>query len=194
MFSWTCILIEESASNYVRFEVFKVVTMKNAVFWDVAVSSAHTLVPRSRIILPWRWRRYVSPKRRLTQDLLLYYYLFKLQMGFYPVAVYYNKTQHTNNTHYINNTPHSKKHSTRRHKQRRRHPTAHCYRFSVVKFGAWNPSRKQFLCTRNIFFFCKQTGGRVSVSSDIGILHRQSSCDLDFGSCRPNTSCFTLNW
>jgi hypothetical protein len=28
-------------------------------------------------------------------------------MGFYPVAVYYNKTQHTNNTHNINNTPHS---------------------------------------------------------------------------------------
>jgi hypothetical protein len=23
-----------------------------------------------------------------------YYYLFKLQMGFYPVAVYYNKTTH----------------------------------------------------------------------------------------------------
>jgi hypothetical protein len=29
-----------------------------------------------------------------------YYYLFKLQMGFYPLAVYYNKTQHTNNTHH----------------------------------------------------------------------------------------------
>jgi hypothetical protein len=28
----------------------------------------------------------------------LFIYLFKLQMGFYPVAVYYNKTQHTNNT------------------------------------------------------------------------------------------------
>jgi hypothetical protein len=26
-------------------------------------------------------------------------------MGFYPVAVYYNKTQHTNNTHHTNNTP-----------------------------------------------------------------------------------------
>jgi hypothetical protein len=31
-----------------------------------------------------------------------YYYLFKLQMGFYPVAVYYNKTQHTNNTPHSN--------------------------------------------------------------------------------------------
>jgi hypothetical protein len=27
-----------------------------------------------------------------------YYYLIKLKMGVYPVAVYYNKTQHTNNT------------------------------------------------------------------------------------------------
>jgi hypothetical protein len=28
-----------------------------------------TLVPRSRIFLPWRWRRYLPPKRRFTQDL-----------------------------------------------------------------------------------------------------------------------------
>jgi hypothetical protein len=28
-----------------------------------------TLVPRSRIFLPWRWRRYIPPKRRFTQDL-----------------------------------------------------------------------------------------------------------------------------
>jgi hypothetical protein len=28
-----------------------------------------TLVPHSRIFLPWRWRRYVPPKRRFTQDL-----------------------------------------------------------------------------------------------------------------------------
>jgi hypothetical protein len=28
-----------------------------------------TLVPRSRIFLPWRWRRYVPPIRRFTQDL-----------------------------------------------------------------------------------------------------------------------------
>jgi hypothetical protein len=28
-----------------------------------------TLVPRSRILLPWRWRRYVPPKRRFKQDL-----------------------------------------------------------------------------------------------------------------------------
>jgi hypothetical protein len=83
---------------YVRFEVFTAVTMKNAVFWDVApcrscvnrrfggtyrlhlldreirargTSCIHllTLVPRSRIFLPWRWRRYFLPKRRFTQDL-----------------------------------------------------------------------------------------------------------------------------
>jgi hypothetical protein len=28
-----------------------------------------TLVPRTRIFLPWRWKRYVPPKRRFTQDL-----------------------------------------------------------------------------------------------------------------------------
>jgi hypothetical protein len=28
-----------------------------------------TLVPRSRIFIPWRWRQYVPPKHRLTQDL-----------------------------------------------------------------------------------------------------------------------------
>jgi hypothetical protein len=28
-----------------------------------------TLIPLSRIFLPWRWRRYVPPKSRFTQDL-----------------------------------------------------------------------------------------------------------------------------
>jgi hypothetical protein len=34
-------------------------------------SSSHllTLVPRSRIFIPWRWRRLVPPKRRFTQHL-----------------------------------------------------------------------------------------------------------------------------
>jgi hypothetical protein len=33
---------------YIRFEVFKAVTLKNAVFWDVAPTCSHllTLVPR----------------------------------------------------------------------------------------------------------------------------------------------------
>jgi hypothetical protein len=94
-------------SIYVRFEVFTAVTMKNAVFWDVAPSRSYvnqrfggmyrfhlqgrktrkagtsvsrwlqsavwshliTLVSRSRIFLPWRWRRFVPPKCRFTQDL-----------------------------------------------------------------------------------------------------------------------------
>jgi hypothetical protein len=84
---------------YVRFEVFTAVTMKNAVFWDMALcrscvnrcfggmyrhhlqgrknlsltdsvcSHLLTLFRRSRTFLPWRWRRYVPQKRRLTQDL-----------------------------------------------------------------------------------------------------------------------------
>jgi hypothetical protein len=55
---------------YIRFEVFTAVTMKNAVFWDVAPCRScvnrHllTLVPRSRIFLPWKWRWYVLPKLR----------------------------------------------------------------------------------------------------------------------------------
>jgi hypothetical protein len=47
----------------------------------------------------------------VVQILLLFYYLFKLQMGFYPVAVYYNKTQHTNN-HSTQNDTNNKGHTT----------------------------------------------------------------------------------
>jgi hypothetical protein len=49
--------------------------MKNSVFWDVAPCrsrvSSHLLmlVPHSQIFLPWRWRRYVPPKRLFTPDL-----------------------------------------------------------------------------------------------------------------------------
>jgi hypothetical protein len=65
--------------------------LKNPVFWDVSpcrscgngrfggtyrfhlqdrnCSHLPTLIPRSRIFLLWRWRRYVPPKRRFTQDL-----------------------------------------------------------------------------------------------------------------------------
>jgi hypothetical protein len=75
----------------VTFEVFTAVTMKNVVFWDVEpykyclnrrfgwiyrlhlqgikISHLLTLVPPSRIFLPWRWRRYIPPKYRFTQDL-----------------------------------------------------------------------------------------------------------------------------
>jgi hypothetical protein len=36
---------------------------------SVACSHLLTLVPHSRTFLPWRWRRYVPPKRRFTQEL-----------------------------------------------------------------------------------------------------------------------------
>jgi hypothetical protein len=72
----------------VRFEVFTAVTMKNAVFWDVAQCSSsvnrrfggtYRLYLQGRKIrergtnvsrwLPWRLRRFVPPKRRFTQEL-----------------------------------------------------------------------------------------------------------------------------
>jgi hypothetical protein len=37
--------------------------------WASDCSHLLTPVPRSRIFLPWRWRRYVPPKRRFTEDL-----------------------------------------------------------------------------------------------------------------------------
>jgi hypothetical protein len=81
---------------FVRFDVFTAVTMKNAVFWDVTpcrycvnrrfggtyrlhlpgikirdsvCSHLLTLVPRFRIFILWRWRRYVPPKHRFTKYL-----------------------------------------------------------------------------------------------------------------------------
>jgi hypothetical protein len=44
-------------------------------------------------------------------------------MGFYPVAVYYNKTQHTNNIHHTSNTPQSNKHSTQNDTNNKGHTT-----------------------------------------------------------------------
>jgi hypothetical protein len=53
--------------------------MKNGDFWDMTPCRSCvnrrfggyryllTLVPRSRIFLPWRWRRYVSPKCQFTR-------------------------------------------------------------------------------------------------------------------------------
>jgi hypothetical protein len=73
-----------------RFDIFTAVTTNSAVFWDVdpCISRVNRrfrgtiafifrtadynhllkLIPRSRII-HWRWKRYVPPKRRFTQDL-----------------------------------------------------------------------------------------------------------------------------
>jgi hypothetical protein len=115
--NWGKQIRENIMTNYifVKCEVFTAVTMKNAVFWDVALcrscvnrrfegtyrlhlqgiktaseklawtggcrlswvfstvgsicSHLLTLVPRSRIFLPCRWRRHFPPKRRFTQDL-----------------------------------------------------------------------------------------------------------------------------
>jgi hypothetical protein len=41
------------------------------IVWTDVSDCSHllTLVPRSPIFLPWRWTRYVPPKRRFTQDL-----------------------------------------------------------------------------------------------------------------------------
>jgi hypothetical protein len=79
----------EKRQTLLRFQVFTVVTMKIADFWDVVPCSSRinrrfggtyhlhlqgsshllTLVPRSRIFLPWRWRRYVPVKCRFIQEL-----------------------------------------------------------------------------------------------------------------------------
>jgi hypothetical protein len=103
---------QPDSTSHVRCEAFTTVTMKNVVFWGVALCSSGvnrrfggtypllvshvayipshsvrflyswlfptggsvcshlaTRVLRSPIFLPWRWRRYVPPKRRLTQEL-----------------------------------------------------------------------------------------------------------------------------
>jgi hypothetical protein len=57
-----------------------------------------------RIIRRNRSARIKPAPMPLYEPQIYYYYLFKLQMCFYPVAVYYNKTQHTNNTHHNYNT------------------------------------------------------------------------------------------
>jgi hypothetical protein len=62
---------------YVIFEVFTALTVKNAVFWDVAPcrycvirrfgGTCHLEI-RSQSFLPWRWRQYIPPKHRFIQD------------------------------------------------------------------------------------------------------------------------------
>jgi hypothetical protein len=80
------ILCNAKVHYHVRYEVFTAVTMKNAVFWDVAPCRSCELNRRfgrtyrlsgatcsrwfrSRIFLPWRLRRYVSPKRRSIHEI-----------------------------------------------------------------------------------------------------------------------------
>jgi hypothetical protein len=57
--------------GYVGFEVFTAVVMKSSIFWDITPCSPLIFNQRFRgtyclILRPWRWRRYVQPKRRLT--------------------------------------------------------------------------------------------------------------------------------
>jgi hypothetical protein len=53
---------------YVGFEVLTAVVMDSSIFWDIT----HCLLPNSRwflaslILRPWRWWRYVPPKRCLS--------------------------------------------------------------------------------------------------------------------------------
>jgi hypothetical protein len=56
--------------NFVRFGVFTAVTIKYAVFWDVAqCRSCLNRCFGGTYHLPWRWRRSAPPKSRFTQDL-----------------------------------------------------------------------------------------------------------------------------
>jgi hypothetical protein len=55
-------------------------------------------------------------------------------MGFYPLAVYYNKTQHANNTSH-NNIPHSNKHSTQNYTQNKGHTTHKEYNYNNNKYN-----------------------------------------------------------
>jgi hypothetical protein len=62
---WWLLMLHNSA--HVLFFIFYATNKFCMEYAD----SSHllTLVPLSRIFLPWRWRRYVTPKRRFTQDL-----------------------------------------------------------------------------------------------------------------------------
>jgi hypothetical protein len=57
----------------VGFEVLTAVVLKRTILWDITPPACH---PLSRwflaqlIFRPWRWRRYVPPKRRLTLNRL----------------------------------------------------------------------------------------------------------------------------
>jgi hypothetical protein len=52
--------------TFVGFEVFTAEVMQSIIFWDMTPCS----------LLPWRWRRYVPPKRRLTLFKRTFVYLF----------------------------------------------------------------------------------------------------------------------
>jgi hypothetical protein len=65
---------EPSRLMLCNIEVFTAVTMKNAVFWDVTPCDSNSfwllLTPflARWLLSPWRWRRYVPPKRWFSQE------------------------------------------------------------------------------------------------------------------------------
>jgi hypothetical protein len=64
--------MREYIGSYVRFEVFTALTMKNAVFWDVAPYSScvnRCFGGTYHLHLQGGCRRYVPPKRQFTQAL-----------------------------------------------------------------------------------------------------------------------------
>jgi hypothetical protein len=63
---WTDVSEEHIASIF-RVEKSEARNQREQVAADC--TQLLTLVPRSQIFLPWRWRRYIHPKRRFTQDL-----------------------------------------------------------------------------------------------------------------------------
>jgi hypothetical protein len=72
-------LTSSNRTHCIWFEALTAVIMKSTVFWDITPCSplsvkwhpAYRLLSRwflARLILPWRWSRYVPPKRRLTMN------------------------------------------------------------------------------------------------------------------------------
>jgi hypothetical protein len=58
-----------SKGRTVGFEVFTAVVMNSSIFWDITSCSPLSVNWRFLLSLcfrPWRWKRYVPPKRRLT--------------------------------------------------------------------------------------------------------------------------------
>jgi hypothetical protein len=84
------------------FEVFTAVVMKSIIFWDVtpcSLLSCHLLTCwflMKLFLLPWIWRRYVPPKRRLqlnrqhgvTSQKMILFIIFVIVWNFEYVANY----------------------------------------------------------------------------------------------------------
>jgi hypothetical protein len=55
--------------NFIVFKISLYWFLSTTYTWIRRLKFVLTLVPRSWIFLPWRWRRYVPPKYQFTQDL-----------------------------------------------------------------------------------------------------------------------------